>query len=69
MAAVGDKVRWSWGAGTAEGIVRTTYPRKVTRKLKGASVTRNGTRSDPALFIEQEDGDGVLKLASEVEAA
>ncbi len=68
MAAVGDKVTWHWGNGSAEGTVKTTYTRKVTRKLKGASVTRNGTKDDPALYIEQEDGDGVLKLASEVKA-
>lgn len=69
MATKGDKVAWSWGNGTATGTVKTTYARKVTRKLKGASVTRNGTVDDPALFIEQEDGDGVLKLSSEVKKA
>ena len=36
----GDKVRWRWGQGTAEGTVRTAYARKVTRKLKGADSTR-----------------------------
>lgn len=66
---VGDKVRWSWGGGTATGTVRETFDRKVTRTFKGAEVTRNGSREDPAIFIEQEDGDGVLKLASEVERA
>ena len=49
--------------------MRKTYERKVTRKLKGSEVTRNGSKDDPALYIEQEDGDGVLKLASEVKTA
>ena len=40
-----------------------------SRSLKGSEITRNGTPEDPALYIEQEDGDGVLKLASEVERA
>ncbi len=62
----GDKVRWDWGGGTASGTVRKTYVRKVTRKLKGSAVTRNGSKDDPALYIEQADGDGVLKLSSEV---
>ncbi|HCT34393.1 MAG TPA: DUF2945 domain-containing protein, partial [Sulfitobacter sp.] len=31
-------------------------------------VTRNGSDDDPALLIEQDDGDEVLKLSSEVEA-
>ena len=63
----GDKVKWKWGSGTAEGKVAKTYDKKVTRKLQGSEVTRNGSKDDPALYIEQEDGDGVLKLASEVE--
>lgn len=65
----GDKVRWAWGQGHATGTVKTAYPRKVTRKLKGAEITRNGSEEDPALYIEQADGDGVLKLASEVDKA
>ena len=65
----GDKVKWAWGQGHATGTVKTAYARKVTRKLKGASITRNGSKDDPALYIEQDDGDGVLKLASEVEKA
>ncbi len=63
---VGDKVKWDWGKGTATGKVEKTYDRKITRKLKGSEVTRNGSKDDPALYIEQEDGDGVLKLSSEV---
>jgi len=62
----GDKVAWDWGNGTATGRVEKTYARKITRTLKGSEVTRNGTKDDPALYIEQEDGDGVLKLSSEV---
>ncbi|QBF31597.1 DUF2945 domain-containing protein [Thalassococcus sp. S3] len=65
----GDKVEWDWGNGTAEGRVERTYARKITRKLKGSEVTRNGSEDDPALYIEQSDGDGVLKLSSEVRKA
>ena len=61
----GSKVTWSWGNGTAEGKVVKTYERKITRKIKGKEITRNGSKDDPALYIEQEDGSGVLKLASE----
>ena len=62
----GDKVEWDWGDGTAVGTVEKTYDRKVTRTLQGTEVTRNGSDDDPALYIEQEDGSGVLKLSSEV---
>ena len=66
---VGDKVEWDWGDGTATGKVEKTYTQKITRKLDGTEVTRDGSDDDPALYIEQDDGDGVLKLASEVRKA
>lgn len=62
----GDKVKWDWGKGTATGTVDKAYTRSVTRKIKGTEVTRNGSDDDKALYIKQEDGDAVLKLASEV---
>ena len=65
----GDKVEWDWGDGTAQGTVQSTFTEKTTRKIKGNEVTREGTQDDPALYIEQSDGDNVLKLASEVRKA
>jgi hypothetical protein len=62
----GDRVTWTWGNGEAEGQVQSVFARKTTRKIKGSQITRNGSADDPALYIRQEDGDGVLKLASEV---
>lgn len=65
----GDDVKWSWGSGTATGKIKSMFEEKTTRKIKGNEVTRNGSKDDPALYIEQEDGDTVLKLASEVDKA
>lgn len=65
----GDKVEWDWGDGTATGTVQSTFEEKTTRKIKGNEVTRDGSKDDPAIYIEQEDGDNVLKLASEVRKA
>ena len=65
----GTKVTWRWGSGTAHGTVKESFEREVSRKLKGHETTRKGSKDDPALLIEQEDGDQVLKLASEVERA
>ena len=65
----GDRVRWHWGSGTAAGTISETFTERITRRIKGAEVTRNGSAEDPALLITQEDGDAVLKLASEVERA
>lgn len=67
--SLGDKVEWDWGNGTATGEVERTYTRKVTRKIKGSEVTRNGSDADPAVYIRQSDGGGVLKLASELRKA
>ena len=71
MASIseGDKVEWDWGNGTATGKVQSLFEEKTTRKIKGNEVTRDGSKDDPALYIEQEDGDNVLKLASEVRKA
>ena len=63
------KVQWDWGTGTATGRIETVYTEKVTRKIKGAEVTRNASQDEPAYFIRQEDGDGVLKSHSEVKKA
>ena len=65
----GQKVEWDWGNGTASGKITNRYDHKVTRKLQGSEVTRNGSKDDAALLIEQDDGDEVLKLESEVRKA
>lgn len=62
----GQTVIWDWGGGTATGKIKDRYARKVTRKIKGSEITRNGDADNPAYLIEQEDGDEVLKLASEL---
>ena len=67
MIKEGTKVQWKWGNGTAEGKVTETFTESVTRTIKGSEVTRNGESCNKALYIEQEDGDKVLKLEDEVE--
>ncbi len=63
----GDEVKWAWGNGHATGDIQSVFPEKTTRMIKGTEVTRNGTKEDPAVYIKQDDGDAVLKLASEIE--
>ena len=65
----GDTVTWKWGKGIAKGMIIETFTAKVTRHIKGADVTRNASPDDPAHLIEQEDGDHVLKSASELDKA
>lgn len=61
----GQTVEWSWGSGTARGKVNERFARKVQRTLKGSKIVRNGN-ADPSYLIEQENGDQVLKLGSEL---
>ncbi|MGB3181765.1 MAG: DUF2945 domain-containing protein [Cyclobacteriaceae bacterium] len=63
----GDKVKWKWGNGHANGEVEKTYSEKVTRTIDGNEVTRKGDSDNKALYIKQEDGSAVLKLESEVQ--
>lgn len=65
----GDKVKWNWASGTAEGTVTETFKERVTRTLKGNDVTRDADSDNPAYMIEQDDGDRVLKSESELSKA
>ncbi len=64
---VGQKVSWKWSGSTAEGTIKETFKESVTRTIKGSKITRNATEDEPAYLIEQDDGDEVLKSASELE--
>ena len=65
----GTKVRWTWGSSTAERTVSEVHHERVTRTIKGSTVTRDASRDEPAYDIEQDDGSRVLKSQSEVERA
>jgi hypothetical protein len=69
MIKEGDTVKWKWGDGFGQGVVKSMFEQKTTRKIANSEVTRNGTVDDPALYIEVEDGNNVLKLSSEVQKA
>ena len=65
----GTKVEWNWGSSTASGTVEKVYTQKITRKIKDTEVTREASEDCPAYYIKQDDGDAVLKSASEVTKA
>ena len=67
MIREGTNVKWRWGEGWGKGTVTEIHHEKVKRTLQGTEVTRDGSDGDPAYVIEQNDGDQVLKLRSEVE--
>lgn len=65
---IGDEVQWNWGDGTGSGTITERFTSRVTRTIDGAEITRNATDDEPAYLVEQDDGDQVLKSASELEA-
>ncbi len=62
----GQKVKWNWGKGKAEGKIKERFTKPVTRTIKGTKVKRNASKEEPAYLVEQEDGDKVLKSESEL---
>lgn len=62
----GQRVKWKWGTGEAEGVVDEVFTSKVTRTIKGKGITRKASRDKPAYLIRQDDGDRVLKSAGEL---
>ena len=62
----GTQVTWHWSGHEATGKIVEVFREKVTRTIKGATITRDASAKEPAYLIEQEDGDHVLKSRSEV---
>jgi hypothetical protein len=69
MIRSSTRVQWVWGSGQATGTVQTVFHETVTRRIDGSDITRKGSRDTPAYLIEQDNGQRVLKLATEVERA
>ncbi len=65
----GTKVRWKWGSSHAEGKVVEVHKEEIEKTIDGKKIKRKGSDDDPALVIEQDDKQLVLKLQSEVETA
>ncbi len=69
MIREGTRVQWAWGDGHAAGEVEEVFHESVSRTIDGNEVKREASEDDPAYLIRQEDGQRVLKSASEVERA
>lgn len=64
----GSAVKWKWGNGYGHGKVQSSFEKKVTRRIDGSEITRDGSSDNPAYYIQVEDGNNVLKLHSELES-
>ncbi|GAB3867820.1 hypothetical protein GCM10028824_11050 [Hymenobacter segetis] len=65
----GTQVSWKYGTGSATGKIESVHKEPISRTIKGSVIHRNGSATDPAFVIVQENGDRVLKLKSEVKVA
>ncbi len=62
----GETVNWKYGKGEAEGKVKETFTEPVEKKIKNTNVKRNASKEKPAVLIEQQNGNEVLKSESEL---
>ncbi|MEU9819051.1 DUF2945 domain-containing protein [Pseudonocardia alni] len=67
--AKGTWVAWNWGNGTPTGKVVDHSTERIEKTIDGSKQSRNGTEDNPAYVLEQEDGQTVLKLHSELKKA
>jgi hypothetical protein len=62
----GDDVTYTWGKGTVSGEVTKVHTQDVKRTIKGNTVKRTASKSEPAVEIKTSKGKTVLKSAAEV---
>jgi hypothetical protein len=67
--AKGTWVAWNWGNGTPTAKVVDSATDRIERTIDGTTQSRNGTEDNPAYVLEQESGQTVLKLHSELKKA
>lgn len=64
----GQRVSWAYGEGRGTGTIISIHTSKITKNINGTEVTRNGTTDNPAVYINSDEGNNVLKLSSELRA-
>lgn len=63
----GQKVRWRYSGGTAEGTVERVVEERIEISTGDTTIVRNGTPEDPAVVIRQDDNPNrILRLVSEL---
>lgn len=63
----GQKVRWRYSGGTAEGTIERIAEERIEIKTGDTTIVRNGTPEDPAVVIRQDDNPNrILRLVSEL---
>ncbi|SNX84658.1 uncharacterized protein MEPE_03367 [Melanopsichium pennsylvanicum] len=64
----GDKVSWSWGSQHPSGTVKDVKDDGAQVKTKkGSTISKDGSKDDPAVVIETSNGNNAVKNASEID--
>lgn len=62
----GARVAWTGNGHLIEGVIQKVFTHRLERTIKGATVTQDACRRDPAYLIRQDDGETLLKNFSEL---
>jgi hypothetical protein len=63
----GDEVSWNWGSGTRSGKVQRVEESKTSITSKnGNKISKDGDPENPAVVIEQNGKNPVVKRSSEL---
>lgn len=65
----GAHVTWMWGEQILHGIVRKVFTHRIERTMKGATITRDASKKNPAYLIQLDDGDDVFLNHNDLRAA
>lgn len=63
----GDDVTYKWGRGTVAGEVTEVHTQDVEKTIEGSTLKRKASKEKPAVEIETDKGQTVLKSTSEIE--
>ncbi len=56
----GAHVTWKWGEQILHGIVQKVFTHRIERTMKGATVTRDASKENPAYLVQLDDGDDIF---------
>jgi hypothetical protein len=65
----GAHVTWKWGEQILHGIVQKVFTHRIERTMKGATVTRDASKKNPAYLIQLDDGDDIFLSHSDLRSA
>lgn len=64
----GDDVSWKWGSQHPKGTVKEVQDDGAEAQTKkGSTISKDGSKKDPAVVIETSNGNNAVKNASEID--